>query len=214
MLKLVNQVRTEFLLEYRSWAQSSAILLLVFVIVYVCSRIRPELDTIEFNFIFWLLLMMISINVAVRSNSHGGSEEHILLYTLIKPSIAFFSRFLFHLVYLGVVGIGLYGAFILFYSPQIEFDASFFALILLGAFGITSALSFVSAVVNHMPGQNTILSILSIPVLIPTVIILFNMGMSLFMRGGVEINQYLVLISISVLSIALSLVLFPVIWKQ
>jgi len=144
MGKLLSQVRTEFLLEYRSWAQSSAIILLVVVIVYVSYRIHPELDAIEFNFIFWLLLMIISINVAVRSNSHGGSEEHLMIYTLVKPSIAFLSRLIFHLVYLAVVGFGLYGAFLLFYAPQIEFDTSFLSLILFGAFGISAALSFVS----------------------------------------------------------------------
>ena len=220
MTSFFIQLRTEFLIEYRSWSQSGAILLFVLVLAYVISRIKPELSATpelvitEFSFIFWLFLMLISISIAIRTEGHQDVGEHILIYTLISPLTAFFAKYVFNVFYLTVVGIGFYIALFIFYAPEISLSIDFVKLILLGAIAIAAALSFTSAIASHLAGQNTILSVLSIPILIPVILILYQMSVGQVMQGSIEMSQYLTLFSISLLSIALSLFLFPMVWKQ
>lgn len=220
MRTLISQLRTEFLIEYRSWSQSGALLLFVIVLAYVISRLKPELASTpegifaSFYFIFWVFLMLISINITLRTEGHRDAEEHLMVYTLISPLTAFVAKGLFNIFYLGVVGMGFYLALYIFYAPQIALQWSFVGLIMMGAFAIGSALSFTSAIASHLVGQNTLLSILSIPLLIPTVLVLYQMSMGYALQGAIEISQYMILMSISFLSIALSLILFPMIWRQ
>ncbi len=220
MSSFLLQLRTEFLIEYRSWSQSSAILLFVLVLAYVIYLIKPnlsdtpELVVIEFSFIFWLFLMLISISIAIRTEGHNDAGEHIMIYTLISPLTAFFAKYFFNVMYLAIIGIGFYIALFIFYSDQIDLSFDFVLLILCGAISIAAALSFTSAIASHLVGQNTILSILSIPILIPVILTLYRMSVGQVMQGTIEMSQYLTLFSISLLSIALSLFLFPMVWKQ
>jgi heme exporter protein B len=220
MSSFILQLRTEFLIEYRSWSQSGAILLFVLVLAYVISRIKPglsstpELVITEFSFIFWLFLMLISVSIAIRTEGHSDDGEHILIYSLISPLTAFFAKYFFNVMYLALIGIGFYLALYFFYAPQVSLSLDFVTLILCGAISIAAALSFTSAIASHLVGQNTILSILSIPILIPVILTLYQMSVGQVMQGSIEMSQYLTLFSISLLSIALSLFLFPMVWKQ
>lgn len=220
MTSFLIQLRTEFLIEYRSWSQSGAILLFVLVLAYVISRIKgqlsatPELVVTEFSFIFWMFLMLISISIAIRTEGHQDEGEHILVYTLISPLTAFFAKYVFNVCYLTIVGLGFYLALFIFYSTELSLSIDFAKLILYGAITISAALSFTSSISSHLAGQNTILSVLSIPILIPVITILYEMSVGQVMQGSIEISKYLTLFSISLLSIALSLFLFPMVWKQ
>jgi len=84
----------------------------------------------------------------------------------------------------------------------------------LGALGIAGALSFISAIARYGAGQNTVLSVLSIPVLIPVILLLYNMGSSGMMGNTVGTSEYITILSISFISIALSMILFPFVWRQ
>lgn len=195
-------------------------MLFVLVLAYVISRIKTELSAdpslviTEFSFIFWLFLMLISISIAIRTEGHSDAGEHVLIYTLISPLTAFFAKYFFNVIYLSVIGLGFYLALFIFYSAEIALSFDFMKLIFCGAISIAAALSFTSAIASHLVGQNTILSILSIPILIPVILTLYQMSVGQVMQGSIENSQYLILFSISLLSIALSLFLFPMVWKQ
>ncbi len=202
------------MIEYRSWAQTASLLLFMWVIAYVIYRINPSLDAIEFNFLFWIFMLIISVSIVLRTENHHGQEEHLLQYTLLSPLTVFVSRLIFNICYLSIVGCSFYGSLLLFYYPKVTFQGTFLGLIFLGAIGMGAALSFIAAIARHGAGQNTVLSILSIPVLIPVILILHNMGISDLMMGTIDNAKYLTLLSISLLSIALSLMLFPYVWRE
>lgn len=163
----------------------------------------------QFRVIYWIFLLIVSVNIALRTEHHQGDGEHLLNYTMLSPSIVFLSRLVFNVCYLFIVGVAFYLALLLLFYPQITFDNGFMLLIALGAIGISAALSFIAAIARHGTNQNTVVSVLSIPVLIPVILILY--GLSGQTSSGAD---YLILLSISLLSIALSLILFPFVWKQ
>lgn len=160
-------------------------------------------------------MLIISVSIALRTEYHQGQEQHIFLYTMLSPTTVFLSRLLFNISYLMIVGLSFYASLLLLFYPQITFGWSFVGLILLGAIGIAGALSFIAAIARYGAGQNTVLSVLSIPVLIPVILLLHGIGTGEMMSSGsIEITSYLAVLSISLISIALSLVLFPFVWRQ
>ena len=176
MRELIAQLKVDFLAEYRSWAETAGIVIFMWVLSYILFRIRPDLNLPEFNFILWVIFLLVSLNVAFKGANHHSSYERAYLYTVISPTTAFISRFVFNLIYLLITITAFYLSMIMLYFPQIFFSFKYFLLIVVASFAIGSVISFVGVVARHATGQNTILSILSLPLLIPVVIIVYEMG--------------------------------------
>ncbi len=211
---LFAQVKHDFLVEYRNWPQSLALLLFMWTIAYVIFRVRPEISMQEFNFVFWIILLLISINVAVRGMSHSGPGERLMLYTLVSPTIALISRIFFNVIYLLIVSLAFYFAMMMLFYPQISPDIKYLTLVVSGASSIGVVLSFISAISRHVTGQNTAMSILSIPLLIPVVILLHGIGGNLLMGNQLQGGKYVIILGITMMSAALSIILFPYIWRE
>ncbi len=214
MSVLIAQIKHDFLIEYRSWPQTLALILFMWTIAYVIYRIRPEISAQEFNFVFWIFLLIISINVAIRGDSHAGQSERLLLYTLVSPAVVLTSRMIFNVFYLIVVALTFYASMLLFFYPQIEFLPEYVVVICVGAGAIGSVLAFIAAISRHVQGQNTATSVLSIPLLIPVTILLNSIGGNLIMSNQLQGSKYVALSGITLLSIALSMLLFPYIWRE
>jgi len=211
---LIAQVKHDFLVEYRNWPQSVALMLFMWTIAYVIFRVRPEISMPEFNFVFWIILLLISINVAVRGMSHSGQSERLMLYTLLSPHTILLSRILFNAIYLLIVSLAFYFAMMMLFYPQIKPDGSYLLLVMLGALSIGVVLSFVSAISRHVIGQHTAMSILSIPLLIPIVLLLHSIGANLLMGNQQQGGKYVIILGITMMSTALSIILFPYIWRE
>ena len=212
--KLLAQIKNEFLVEYRSMAQTGAFLLFIWSICYVIYRIREGFSAQEFNFLFWVIFMLAAMNIALKGANHSSIAERYFLYSLVPPHDILVARLVFNAVYLFLMGVVLYLSLFILFSPSIEIIPSYFLIILVAAIGCSSVLSFVGVVSRQIEGQNTALAILSIPLIIPVIILVNEMGGQMLVNNPVSITQYIGVIGISLLSISLSLILFPFIWKE
>lgn len=212
--QLITQIRHDFILEYRSWHQTLALVLFMWTLAYVIYRVRPEISPQEFNFIYWIFLLIIAINVAVRSDSHSGAAQRLMTYTLLPPETMLLARIVFNIVYLIIIAGTFYGAMLLLFYPQITFSSSYFLLSVFGAASVGSVLAFISALTSHMGSQNTAMSILSIPILIPVIILLNSIGGHILMSNQLQGGKYVAVLGITLLSVALSMILFPYIWRE
>ncbi len=200
--------------EYRNIAQSFALVLFVWIVAYIIYRVYPDMSRGDFNYLYWIFMMLLSINITLRSESHHGAEEHLFLYTCADPIYVLIAKILFNFVYLFVIGILFYGFFHLYFDAVMSFSIEYVGLIGMGALAISACLSFVTSINNYSSGQNTLISILALPLLIPVILILKSASDGIIMFSDVENTKYLTLISISFITIALSTILFPFVWRQ
>lgn len=200
--------------EYRKYAQVAGLVLFSWIVCYLIYRVHANLEPTEFGFIFWIFLMIISVNICLRAESHHGSQEHILLYTMVDPVHVLLAKVLFNFFYLLILGVMFYLFFQLYFSATVPMYLDFFIVIASGAFALSSSMSFVSSISSYAGGQNTLMSVLSLPLLIPVILILKSLTDEIFLNENIEYVKYLTLFSISFITIALSLILFPVVWKQ
>lgn len=200
--------------EYRVYAQSLSIILFSWIVSYVIYRLHPALQMEEFGFLFWTFMMLIGINICLRAETHHGSSQHLFLYTLVDPESMYIAKFLFNWLYLTVMGILFYGFFIFYFSPNIVFNSAMLVVILVGGFGLSGCISFVAAMSSYAGGQSTLVSILAVPLLIPIIILLKSATDEIILFNNLEYHQFLTLLSISLSLVALSVILFPFVWKE
>lgn len=214
MNKLFTHILNDLRLEFRNLYQLLGLLIFSWMIAYIVSRIHPSFNERHFNFIFWTFILMFSISICLRSVGHYTHEEYKLLYLHISPNIFYLSTLIFNLLYLFVVSLFFYGVLILLIAPVVIFKVNFIFLIFIASFVISTVLSFLSSLNQASGGQHTLMSIISIPVLIPVILLLNNIGLSVILSQMVSNNSYLALLGISMMTVSLSMVLFSYTWKE
>ncbi len=183
-------------------------------IAYVIYRVRPEITVSDFNFIYWIIVLLTSVSVAIRGTAHARSGERLIMYSIVSPSTALIGLLLFNALYMLIVALALYLGMILLFYPQITFSLSYLLVIVVGGSTIGIVLSFVSAISRYLDGQHTALSVLSIPLLIPSLILSQNIGEELLNSGQLETDKFVILIALAMISTALAILLFPYLWRE
>ena len=90
----------------------------------------------------------------------------------------------------------------------------FVLAILMGALAISASLTFVSTISTYASGQNTLVSVLAIPLLLPIIMLLKGLSDEIILGETIEYAKFLTLGGLSAVSIAASVFLVPVIWKE
>ena len=214
MKRYLAQIRHDLTIEYRSWPQVLALCLFILVIAFIIFRTRPEMSRPAFNFLFWIFLLILSVNVAIRSAGNDRGNSKMMQYTLAPPEVLLTSRLIFNMIYLLIISLLFYVAMLFLYFPSLSFNYDYIILILIGAVAIGSITGLISAISRHVQNQNTSLSVLAIPLLIPVVLLLHNLGANVLLGNPMEMGKIAALFGISLVSIALSITLFPYLWRE
>jgi len=77
----------------------------MWALAYVIYRIRPLLSIDEFNYIFWVIMMITAISIAIRSTAHASKEERLFIYTLVSPTVALSGLIIFNALYLLLISV-------------------------------------------------------------------------------------------------------------
>ncbi len=200
--------------EYRNRSQGIGIFVLIWVICYMVFRLNPSLSSANVVLVFWIFVVLTAINVVMRQEAHLSPEEKMALYTLANPVLVIISRIIFNFFFLLVISVVFYGLLHIYFESVQGFSLLMIFLFALGALAISSSLTLVSAIGMHGGGQSTLISVLGLPLLLPVVIVLNNLMNAIIVSGNMPGNAYLLVIAIAIASMAMSLVLFPYIWKK
>lgn len=214
MTEFFALIRYFFSIEFKNRSHIVALLMFAWIVCYILYRVHPSLETTEFGYIFWLFLTLMSINVCLRSESHHAEEHRLYLYTLTDPVKLFLSKLFFNFCYLIFIYVLFYMCFHVYFTDQVPLVLDFVFAIFMGALAISASLTFVSTISTYASGQNTLVSILAIPLLLPIIMLLKGLSDEIILGGSIEYAKFLTLAGLSAISIAASLLLVPVIWKE
>lgn len=93
----------------------------------------------------------------------------------------------------------------------------FLIVLLLASSGLAGILSLMSAIASKANGNFAIMSILSFPVLMPLILVIIRLSKQAvdgIEWAGVGFNFIVILAALNVLTVALSYLLFPYLWRD
>ena len=215
-MKLYQLVRKDFLIDWRQQSPFTGILL------YLSSTIFSSylafggfISSEVWNALFWIIILFTSVNAVAKSFTQEERRNHYYFY-LCKPSLIIGSKLLYssaYLIVLSLIALTIYG--VLLGLP--DFDLSLYSInLLLGCIGIASAFTLVSAIAAKASNKSVLMAVLGFPVIIPVLILTIS-NANKIMEGFIWIQiqgNVLSLLSVDVIIIALSFVLFPFTWKS
>jgi heme exporter protein B len=218
-MKLLNQVkflvRKEIVLEWRSKYALNGILLYVVSTIFVCYLSFKQTDPVTWNALFWIIMLFASVNAIAKSFVQENRGRQLYYYTIASPQAVILSKILYNvllMILLAVVAIGFYS--VVFKNPL--GDPLFYLLsILLGSVSFASVFTMISGIASKAH-NGALMAILSFPVIIPLLMLLIKFSKNAMdgLDRSVSYNEIGVLVAINVIVIAISLLLFPYLWRE
>lgn len=215
---ILSLFKKEFLLEFRQKSTIGAVAVYVIGTVFVSALcFKGNLDKPTWNALFWIITLFTSVTISGKSflKETGGQALFNFLHYSARQFIA--SKVLYNMVFmlcLSFVTFFFYGFFI---KNEVENTGLFFIVLVLASTGLAGVLSLMSAIASKASGNFAIMSILSFPVIMPLILVVIRISKQAvdgIEWAGVSFSFIVILLALNVLTLALSFLLFPYLWRD
>lgn len=202
-------------LELRQRYAFNGALLYVVSSAFVCYLVFQQYISVQvWNALYWIIMLFSSINMVSKSFLPESRGLFLYQYSLAAPRVIITARFLHNSFMLFLVSLLGYLFFVFFMGNPVLNVLAFILMIFLGSIGLSGILTLVSAISARSGNNFTLMAVLSFPLVLPLMMVLIK-GCSAIIDSGVwPWREILVVLMLNVLSVALTNILFPYLWKE
>jgi heme exporter protein B len=209
-------IRKEFLMEWRSKYALNGILIYVFATVFICYLSFKKIDPITWNALFWIILLFTSINAIAKSFMQENRSRYLYYYTIVNPAALILSKIIYNLILMSIIAFVCLVFYTIVFNNPIQ-DLTYYLLaVAMGGLSFASMFTMVSAIASKANNNSTLMAILSFPVIVPLLMLLIKFSKNAM--DGIDRassnNEIGVLLLINIIVFAVSLLLFPYIWRD
>ena len=209
-------LRKEFHVEYKEpYALTGLLLYLasVLMVVYVgLMEMQPQV----WLTLYWIVALFIAINASAKSFMHEARGRWFYYYQLAHPVEVIISKIVYNTVLLVVLNLVCWLLYSLVLGSPVRNYSWLLTVIVLGSVSISILLTMMSAIASKAGNNATLMSVLSLPVLIPTMLLLVNLSMAALVEDltVLPVGDLFILIGLDCVMLMLAYVLFPYLWKD
>lgn len=209
-------VAKELALEWRSKQAINSIVLYVVSTVFVCYQAFESVDTLVWNALFWIILLFASINAVSRSFVQESQYRQLYYYSITSPKAIILSKIIYNMILMTLLSVVTFIIYALIFQNTIGDTPLYLFSIFLGSISFATVFTMVSGISSKTGNNSTIMAILAFPVVIPILILLLKLSSNALKgldRASSE-KEIVTLIAINVITVTVSLLLFPYIWRD
>ncbi len=210
-------VKKELLLEWRSKYALNGILLYVVSTIFVCFLSFVGISQpVTWNALFWIIMLFASLNAVSKSFLHESKGRQLYIYTIASPLALIISKTIYNvllMVLLTLIALFFY-SLVFDYVPE---DLSLYILAtVLGSLSFSTIFTMISAIASKAGNGGMLMAILSFPVIIPVLIVLIKLTKNAIdgLDRSVSLDEIGLLLVINLLVCAVSVLLFPYLWRD
>lgn len=221
MLKeIMVLVRKEWALEWRQKFALQGLLLYLASTIFICYMAfkakTQSLQPITWNALFWIILLFIAVNAIGKSFTQESAARQLFYYQLARPESIIYAKIIYNtglLVLVAFLGIACY-AWVM--GNPVGNMGLYLCSLGLGALGFSATLSLIAGIAAQGANANTLMAVLSFPIVLPLILLLIKFSKSAMDGFGWEENleELAVLLALDLIVLVLSGILFPFIWRH
>jgi len=166
--------------------------------------------------LYWIVALFIAINASAKSFMHEARGRWFYYYQLAHPVEVIISKIVYNTVLLVVLNLVCWLLYSLVLGSPVRNYSWLLTVIVLGSVSISILLTMMSAIASKAGNNATLMSVLSLPVLIPTMLLLVNLSMAALVEDltVLPVGDLFILIGLDCVMLMLAYVLFPYLWKD
>ena len=217
MNEIIFLLKKEVKLELRLKYALGGIMLYVVSTVFVCYlSFKRIVDVPTWNALFWIIILFAATNAIAKSFLQESSGRLLYLYTLTSPKSIILSKIIYNSVLVSVLSLVTVFFYALFLGNIIQDIPQFITVMLVGAMGLSSSLTLISAIASKANNNVSLMAILGFPIILPLLITVIKASKNAIdgIDWSVNTKYLLVLLALNLIIATLSYLLFPYLWRD
>ncbi len=210
-------IRHEFSLEMKNKQALTSLLVYSLASIYISYlSYSQKLDPVSWNALFWIIMLFAATNAIARSFLQESRGIQLFHYILMSPVNVILAKTSYNILLLMLLGLVNLAAFSVFFELPILDKSQFIGGLLLGSFGLSAILTLVSGIVSRANSNAALVAILGFPLLFPLIVTIVRYSQNAIEGKEWLLNQpyFILLISLNIMIVALSYLLFPYLWRE
>jgi heme exporter protein B len=172
---LLNALRKELLLQWRSRAQFLAVLVFGATALLLFSfAIGPNAEVLrQFSAGFLWLGLLLASTLTLAESFHAEMENHALEGLLLLPTsprVIYYGKAIANWIQLALIGISLIPVMVVLYDAGTTRILSLIFVILLGSAGLSAPGTLYAAMTAQIRSRQTLLPLLLFPLIVPALL--------------------------------------------
>ena len=203
------------MLEVRQQYSFYGILLYVGATIFVLFMAIDEPESKVWNGLFWVIQLFICINAVAKSFLQESRGRMLYFYSIASPANFVLSKLLFNSLLMLIMSLLSLALFSLFLGNPMVKAGAFVGLVLLGGWSLSLVFTFLAAIAARAQQNAAIMAVLGFPLIIPQLTLLMKLSNAAFNPVlTIHASDILLLVSLDILVLLLSVILFPFLWKD
>jgi len=209
-------VKKDILLELRQKYAFYGILLYIISTVFVINLMIDKPEEKIWNALFWVVQLFVAVNAIAKSFVQENRGRLLYFYSLVHPRSFIAAKLIYNVILMSVMTLITMGCCMMFLGNPVTSFWYFLGVILLGGISLSLLFTMLAAIAAQANQNAALMAIMGFPIMLPLLMLLSNIAKSSFItvyQPGLP-KMFLMMGSMDMLIIALSLVLFPFLWKD
>lgn len=216
MSRIISIIKKEFLLDFRQIHLVFALFLYVLTNSYIAYKAFNVLPKVTWGAIFLIIFLFVGLNTVLKSFGNRHQQRQLFYYSYYGPTEIFIAKVAYNFFLLSILAVALACVLLLFSSNSIQRWPLFMTSLLLGSLGLSVVFSFVSLLSLKSNNNSTIFSVMALPLVLPVLLLMLKINavaLGLIIDTGIN-SDILLFLAIILVFFALSLLMFPSLWKS
>lgn len=210
---LTKEFKSDFRNPYVLGGAGLFLLATLFVCYITVKRIPNPATWVA---LYWIIVLFAAFNAVAKSFTSESRGRMLYTYTLTDPTTFITSKATYHsviMIALAFVAVVVYATF--FDMPILD-PATFYFTVIFGSSGLAIVLSLLSTIASKAGNNLTLMAILALPILLPILMVSTTLMKNAIdgIAFSVQLKYLVVLLGLNVVTFALSVVLFPYLWRE
>ena len=213
---IITLFKKDLLLEIRQQYSFYGVLLYVVSTIFVLFLAMGRPDSMVWNGLFWMIQLFVCINAVAKSFLQESRGRMLYFYSIAGAVDFVLAKLLFNALLMLVMSILSLTLFFFLMGNPLVYPLRFVAIVCLGSVSLSIVFTFLAAIAARAQQNAALMAIMGFPIIIPQLLLLMKISgiaFSSVLQAGLT-KMVLLLAGLDVMVIALSIILFPFLWKD
>ncbi|MBV8254007.1 MAG: heme exporter protein CcmB [Chitinophaga sp.] len=209
-------VKKDLLLEMRQQYAFYGVLLYIVSTVFVINLMMGKPEDKLWNALFWVVQLFVAVNAVAKSFMQESKGRLLYFYSLVHPRYFIAAKLIYNIILMLVMSLIALGCSIMLLGNPVSKPTYFIGVVLLGGVSLSLLFTMLAAIAAQANHSAALMAIMGFPLILPVLMLLANISMPAFLtvyQPGLP-KMFWLLGGMDFLVIALSMILFPFLWKD
>jgi len=210
-------LKKDLLLELRQQHSFYGILLYVISTIFVLylSINNPEGEV--WNGLFWIIQLFVCVNAVAKSFLQESKGRMLYFYTISGAKAFIIAKLIYNIILMLMMSLLSLVLFFILLKNPLSNTLQFTGIVCLGGFSLSLVFTLLAAIAAKAQQNAALMAIMGFPLIIPQLLLLIRLSKAAFgevFRETALLQLSLLIVGLDIMVIALSIILFPFLWKD